>query len=351
MTYRHRLLHSPRRPHGFVGILAIAMATLIGLVIAGTFVFITQLRPVNDVRQTQDFSISKGEGVLAIAENLKEEGLIRNSRAFQVYVLAKGMSGQLQAGSFALSPSQSTPEIVTTLARAGNATKLVTIVPGSRIDQVRATLINDGFDPAAVDRALQPAAYADLPVIGLLPPGVATLEGLLWPESFEKDASTQPEDIIRQSLEETGRRLTPEIKGGLQAQGLSPYEGLILASIITKEVNKPAEQAQVAQVFLKRLNMDISLGSDPTALYGAIVAGQEPSLRFDSPYNTRKYKGLPPTPIGTVTADALQAVINPADTDWLYFVSGDDGITRFSKTLAEHEALTERYCRELCSSY
>jgi UPF0755 protein len=121
-----------------------------------------------------------------------------------------------------------------------------------------------------------------------------------------------------------------------------------LASIITQEVNKPAEQAQAAQVFLTRIKMGVMLGSDPTAKYGSIIAGRSPSLTYDSPYNTALHTGLPPGPISTVTLSALNATTHPAATDWLYFVAGDDGTTYFSKTLDEHQALTDKYCHKLC---
>jgi len=93
----------------------------------------------------------------------------------------------------------------------------------------------------------------------------------------------------------------------------------------------------------------MSLGSDVTARYGSILAGREPSLTYDSPYNTLLHKGLPPTPISNVSASSLNAVAYPANTDWLFFVAGDDGVTHFSKTLDEHEALAKQYCHKLCS--
>ena len=116
-----------------------------------------------------------------------------------------------------------------------------------------------------------------------------------------------------------------------------------------RKLVKSADRPVVAQVFLKRYKEDMRLGSDVTAYYGARLAGKEPSLGYDSPYNTRLHSGLPPGPISNVSAGSLEAVAFPAQTDWLYFVAGDDGITHFSKTLQEHEALTAKYCKKLCS--
>ncbi len=170
----------------------------------------------------------------------------------------------------------------------------------------------------------------------------------MFPESFQKTNDTEPQTIINGSLTEMQRRLTPALRDSFASQGLSTYQGLILASIVEKEASKASDRAQVAQVFLSRLRQNISLGSDPTAFYGAVLAGQKPSVAHDSPYNTRIYAGLPPTPISTVSESSLRAVANPATTDWLFFVAGDDGTTYFSRTLKEHEALTKQYCTRLC---
>jgi UPF0755 protein len=225
----------------------------------------------------------------------------------------------------------------------------MTILPGRRIDQVRSDLINYGFAPAEVDRALDPGQYADLPVLAYKPAAVQSLEGLLWPESFQRDATTSPAYIIRESLSLMGRQLTPDVQAAFAANNLTVYQGLTLASIVIQEVGKPADQGQVAQVFLSRLKSGRMLESDATAKYGAILAGKSPSLTYDSVYNTYKHGGLPPTPISTVTASSLNAAAHPAGSGWLYFVTGDDGTTYFSTTLQEHQALTEKYCHKLCN--
>jgi UPF0755 protein len=104
----------------------------------------------------------------------------------------------------------------------------------------------------------------------------------------------------------------------------------------------------VAQVFISRLRAGMPLGSDVTAYYGALLAGKKASGAYDSPFNTLLHTGLPPTPISNVSERSLQAVAHPADTDWLYFVTGDDGVTHFTRTLAEHDAAAAQYCHKLC---
>jgi UPF0755 protein len=228
------------------------------------------------------------------------------------------------------------------------ATKLVTILPGKRLDQIQSYLINDGFSPSSVSQALQPAQYQGLPIMAFAPAG-SDLEGLLYPDSFQKTATTNPDVIIRESLTEMGQKLTPSLQTAFAREGLSTYQGIVLASIVQQEVSNPSDQAQVAQVFLKRLSTDMSLDSDVTAYYGSIIAGQAPSLTYNSPYNTLLHTGLPPTPISTVSMAALEAVASPAPTTWLYFVSGDNGVTYFSQTLQQQQANIAQYCHNLCS--
>lgn len=312
-------------------------------------VYNRRLQPVSDSQKTTIFTVQTGASVKQIGDSLEKQDLIRSSWAFELYIHSKNVSNDLKAGTYAFSPSETTPQIVSTLTSGKVTSKLVTILPGKRIDQIQAALINDGFSPADVNAALQPAQYANLPALAFKPANVNTLEGLLWPDSFDKDSSTPPSQIIQESLEEMGQQLTPSIQAGFAAEGLTTYQGLILASIIQQEVSKPSDQTQVAQVFLSRLKDNMPLGSDVTANYGAIVAGQPPSLSYDSPYNTLIHTGLPPTPISTVSANALYAAAHPASTNWLYFVTGDNGTTYFSNTLQQQQANTAQYCHKLCS--
>jgi UPF0755 protein len=327
---------------------------IILLSLAGTFLarhtYDAGLGPVSNSQQTQIFTVEKGSTVKIISVNLEKAHLIRSAWAFQLYVHSKELNDKLQAGTYALSPSDGTPEIVSILTNGRVATRLVTILPGRRIDQVRADLINSGFTPEAVDNALNPANYSDLPALAYKPADVNSLEGLLWPDSFQKQPDTDPAVIIRESLVAMGQHLTPDMQAAFAAQGLTTYQGLILASIVMQEVSKPDDQTQAAQVFLSRLKSNAVLQSDATAKYGAILDGRTPDLNYDSAYNTYLHSGLPLTPISTVNASSLAAAAHPASTNWLYFVTGDDGTTYFSTNLQDHEAATKQYCHKLCGN-
>ncbi len=307
------------------------------------------LKPVDNTSEAVTLvTIERGSTLDEITKQLKDTGLIRSPWAFKLYVGSKNVRDALQAGTYSFSPSQSVAEIVVQLSHGKVATDLVTIIPGQRLNQIRNTLINYGFNEKDVDVALDPSVYPGNAALVDKPAG-ASLEGYIYPDSYQKDGSTMPQQIIEKALAEMDEKLTPDLRTAFAAQGLSAYQAITLASIIEQEVSNPQDRAQVAQVFLKRLRTGMMLGSDVTAFYGAQLAGQQPSVSYDSPYNTRLHRGLPPTPISNVTVSSLQAVANPAATDWLYFVSGDDGATHFAKTLDEHNANVARYCTKLCS--
>jgi UPF0755 protein len=258
-----------------------------------------------------------------------------------------GAQEDLQAGTYSLSASQSVQDIVGQLTHGKVSTELVTILPGQRLDQIEQSLINDGFSEAEVKAALQPAQYEGSAALVDKPVG-ASLEGYLYPDSFQRTGGTKVSDIIQESINEMQKHLTPDIRAAFAKEGLSTYQGIILASVVEQEVSNQSDRAQAAQVFLKRLNVGMPFGSDVTAMYGSRQAGQGTSLSYDTPYNTLLHTGFPPTPISNVSNSSLQAVAHPASTDWLYFVAGDDGTTHFSRTIEEHQSLTQQYCHKLC---
>ncbi len=331
--------------------LSLAILLIIGALAAVVIVrrsYYQNLKPASASQRTVLVTIPIGSSVKEIGLKLQQSGLIRASWAFEFYVRNQNVRDLLQAGTYSFRPNQTVPEIVTILTHGKVYTDLVKILPGQRLDQIRSALINnDHFSAAAVDAALDPARYPNHPALADKPTG-ASLEGYLYPDSYQKTADTKPETIIKSSLDEMQKHLTPEIRTAFVKQNLTVHEGVIVASIIEQEVGNAADKPTVAQVFLRRLHENLQLGSDVTAFYGAIKAGQTPSVTYDSPYNTRLHPGLPPGPISNVSDSSLQAVAHPAATDYLFFVAGDDGVTYFSHTVQEHEALTAQHCKKLC---
>lgn len=329
------------------GLICIVALLIVGLLI-GRQIYNDALGPVSRDQRPVVITIEPGSSVKQIAAQLASQHLIKNAWAFEWYVHGKPSASKLLAGTYAIAPSAGTPQVIKLLTNGSVATRLVTILPGRRIDQVRADFINSGFTPVSVDKALNADQYADLAVLTLKPATVSSLEGLLWPDSYQKDPTTDPVTIVRSALIATASHLTPDIQSGITTRGLSLYQGVILASVIEQEVSKPSDRAQAAQVFFTRLQANMMLGSDVTAQYGSLLAGRGSDLTYDTPYNTLIHTGLPPSPISSISEGSLTAAAHPAATNWVYFVAGDDGTTYFSKTLAEHQALTSKYCHKLC---
>ena len=163
---------------------------LILLIVAGVFwarhVYNVDLQAPSSSQVTQIVTIKSGSTVKQIADQLETAHLIRSAWAFDLYIHSKVLNNNLQTGTYALSPNQDVAEIVSTLTKGKVTTSVVTILPGRRIDQVRADLINDGYSPADVDAALTPDQYADVSVLAFKPASVSSLEGLLWPDSFTR---------------------------------------------------------------------------------------------------------------------------------------------------------------------
>ncbi len=337
-------------PKRIMTILIVGLIVVVAATVIARETYNRELGPANSAnQQTQEVIINQGEAADTIAVKLKNDGLIRSSWAFELYVSSLQERGALEAGTYDFSPSQSVQEIVAQLTHGKVAANLVTILPGQTLNQIEKAFENDGYSASDLSSAFDdPTQYANEPVMSIKPASTS-LEGMLYPDSFQKDQNTSLQDIVRESLDEMDKQLTPSIRQAFAAEGLTPYQGLILASIVEAEVSSQSDRNQVAQVFLARLAQGMPLGSDVTANYGSIEAGQPESITYDSPYNTLLHKGLPPSPIGTVSVSSLSAVAHPAKTSWLYFVTGDNGTTYFSQTLAQHQAYTAQYCHKLCS--
>lgn len=345
-----RLKPQSRRKRWLLGT---AIGALIAFVVIGGLVWWARdyyqrsLLPVSNSQAAVVVTIPEGSSVNQIASILADKHLIRNARVFSQYVRSQGGQDQLQAGTYSLRPSQSVASIVKVLSGGDVLKNLFTILPGQRIDQIKSAMINVGFDANEVEAAFNTDLYKNHPALADKPAG-ASLEGYLYPDSYQKIAETKPQTIITQSLDEMQKHLTPALRDAFVVQGLTVHQGVTLASMVEQEASKNSDRTQVAQVFISRIKNSMPLGSDVTAFYGATIAGKAPSVTYDSPYNTLIHSGFPPGPISNVSEVSLQAVAHPAATNWLYFVAGDDGTTYFSHTLAEHQALTKQYCKKLC---
>lgn len=326
--------------------LVLVAALIVVLGIAATSLWYVQAlspRTADDVYSM--ITIEQGSGTKQIASQLAEKNVIKSAQAFTLYIRINGIN-TLQAGEYRLSSKQSVQEIAQIIESGRVTTVNVLIAPGLRLDQIITVLEKEGYDKDDIETALEDSR--DHPILQGLPTDVK-LEGYLYPDTYKIQPNTTVKQLISQMFDNFQRQVSSDIRAGIAKQGLNFRQAVILASIIQKEVPEPEVQRTVAQVFIKRLKEGKALGSDVTYIYSAALSGQQASPSLESPYNTRKYTGLPPTAISNFNLSALQAVANPTDTDYEFFVAGDDGTTHFSRTLEGHDKNIELYCTKLCN--
>lgn len=291
--------------------------------------------------------IQQGATIDEVAQELSQKGIIKSSLAFSVYVKLNNKAG-IKTGTYFFAPNQSVSEIVQWLDDGRVGTRKVTILPGKTLTEIKQTLITDGFNASDVDAAFS-KSY-NHPLLAEKPAN-ATLEGYIYPETYFVTTDSTVEQLLTRSFDEFEKQIqTNDIRTKLAAHGFNLYQGVTLASIVAREVSNPTDQRQVAQVFETRLSRGMVLGSDVTYHYAADLLGVAPSPDIDSPYNTHKYPGLPPGPIGNFNLPALLAIADPAPGDYIYFVAGDDGTTHFATTFEEHQQNIQKYCQKLCTS-
>ncbi|MCD6291076.1 MAG: endolytic transglycosylase MltG, partial [Anaerolineae bacterium] len=316
-------------------------------------------RPASNARVKVLFTIEPGETAAQIAERLQQEGLITDAGLFRLYIRHQGIDSKLEAGEFELSPSMTIPEIAQALQQARAEEIVVTIPEGLRAEEIAEILekkkVTDGDAFLALVREGNPTNVG-LPSYEFLsdrPPG-ASLEGYLFPDTYRFPANAQPAEVLRMFLDNFGRRVTPELRKEAVDKGLSLYKVLTIASIVERETALPEERPIIASVYLNRLAKGMYLNADPTVQY---AMGYQPDTgqwwktpvtleeyrSVISPYNTYLNPGLPPGPICSPGLSAIEAVIRPAKTDYLYFVAKGDGSHAFARTLKEHEANIKRY--------
>jgi UPF0755 protein len=293
------------------------------------------LHPVAATGATKEFMVNPGENAQTIATHLAAAGLIRNRNAFITYVNLHGLRPRLKLGRYLLAPTMSAEHIADLIAAGKTLTKRLIVPEGYRLSQIETAAADLGISKADFAAAL--AAPHPQSFLAGKPAGVS-LEGYLFPDSYEITSTTTATQLVGTMLTTFGTRVGPEYAQAFAAEGLTLHQGLTLASVVEREINIPADRPIVAQIFLKRLKIGMPLGSDVTTQYASDLAGVPFNLSVNSPYNTRKFAGLPPGPICSPGLSALDAVTHPAATDYLYFLTGKDGKTYFGKTLAEHEA-------------
>lgn len=345
-------LGSPRRQRKWKKWLFIVLGLLIAGLIAGIAIaymwYKQQLTPVsNDTTKYIRVTVEPGSPPAVIAKQLEKEGVIRSSTAFRIHTKLTATENKLQAGVYTLQPSLSTPTIVDYLVKGRQHTFAITFLPGDTLENNRQRLIDlKLFAIKDIDAAL--AKDYDRPLFATKPRS-ADLEGYIYGETYHFDASATPETILGQAFDQFEAVIEEnDLVAQFKKQDLTLYEGITFASIVQREVPDPNDQRQISAVFYNRMANGMNLGSDVTYQYAADKLGVLRTPTLESPYNTRIYEGLPPGPIATPGESALKAIANPANNDYLFFLSGDDDVTYYARTEAEHQQNIERYCQKKC---
>ena len=313
-----------------------------------TFVvwFIVAMQPVGGSAEKQAFVVEPGDTLEVVGLNLQKEGLVRNSFVFAV--AAKLTNKTVMAGTHYLSPRQSVLQIAFDLQKpAGQEQISITILSGQTLAELKSSLEKAGFTTNDINEAFG-LTYSS-PLLADKPVG-ATLEGYVFPDTYHLDMDDDVSTLIQMAIDNLYDKLSGD--GSLEViknQDRTIYQTLILASIVQKEVHIPEEQKKVAGVFINRVRLGMNLGSDVTFHYaykqGYCVAN---TYDCDSIYNTRIYGGLPPGPIANMEYSAIQAVLHPAESEFLYFVAGDDGKTYYAVDENGHSENVRNYCHKLC---
>ncbi|MBI4050327.1 MAG: endolytic transglycosylase MltG [Candidatus Doudnabacteria bacterium] len=312
-------------------------------------------RPYSVQGAEKTFLIAPGQTTHEIAAALAEQDLISNALVFRLYVRFLGSSGKLQAGAYHLSAALSMREIAAALA-AGR------VIP----NEVRLTVI-EGWNLRDIAGALAKLGVASASEFYRAtgePLEKNSLEGYLFPDTYFIARDAKPEDVVKKMKANFDRKVDEALRAEIAARNRTLNDVVILASIVEREVGrnvKPGtrlsetelariaeERRIVAGIFLNRLEEKMPLESDATVAY---ITGSNLSratleeTKIKSPYNTYQNRGLPPGPIANPSLDAIRAATNPIATNYFYFVTDEEGVAHFARTLAEHKANRARYLK------
>ncbi len=326
-------------------------------------------RPAGDDPTPVSFVVQPGETAAGVAARLEEEGLVVNGEVFRRFMTYHGLDRSLEAGTYTLRANMTMHEIAEALQHASANAVTVTIPEGWRAEQVAWLLEQQGLVRSDDFMALVRSGQYDYPWLADRPAG-ASLEGFLFPDTYQLPTEVSPAAVIELMLANFDVRAAPEIKSRLAGKTifdlklgayrpLTVYDVVTLASIVEREAVVPEERPVIASVYFNRLNpayveeTALRLSADPTVQY---AKGFDPNtgnwwnpmlpgegLTLDSPYNTFKVQGLPPGPICSPGLASILAVLNPADTTYLYFHAIGDGSHVFASTLEEHLQNQEKY--------
>jgi UPF0755 protein len=291
------------------------------------------------------FTVEPGQPSSSIARALQADGIVRDQRLFIAALRLKKALNRLQAGEYLFSEPESTFDVIDRLAAGDIYYLSVTIPEGLTITETAALLSEKGLGDADAFGT----AFEDGKLVASLDPEAVTLEGYLFPETYRFPRNPAPDDVARAMVDRFVQVFDEARRAQAATLELDVREVVTLASIVEKETGLAEERPLISSVFWNRLKRRMALQSDPTIIYDLKRQGRydgnlrREDLKWESPYNTYLSPGLPPGPIASPGQAAIDAVLFPADTSYLYFVSKNDGSHHFSSTLREHSNAVRKY--------
>lgn len=320
--------------------------TFVSLITVGLIHFyIVLFLPISPGGEWKEVVIQKGMNFKEITSLLKKEGIIKNDFLFDLLGRTSGVTRKVRAGYYSLSPSMPMIEILKTLKKGMIIEYSLTIPEGLTIEDIADAIEKPGlsrredFISITKDRGFIKSIGFD----------ADSLEGYLFPDTYLLPKGVTSQEIAERMINRFREVITPEIENRAKEIGLTMGEVITLASIIEREAQIDSERALVSAVYHNRLRKGMHLQADPTAIYGRKRLNEKitkKDLKIKSPYNTYKILGLPPGPIANPGLKSIKAALHPADVDYLFFVSKNDGTHHFSRTAVEHNEAVLRYQKE-----
>ena len=322
---------------------------LVIVVAAGASVAIQYRRvgqPFRGYEGAEQFvDIPQGAGSRAIGQRLVDAGVVHDLLTYRVALWLTGEGRHLKAGEYRFDHPMTPREVIDKMARGDVYVIHITFREGLTMYEMAQLFESHGLGTAAsfLEAAKDPTPIREIDR------DARTLEGYLFPETYAMPRRADAHQLVRQMVEQFRHAFTPEIRAAAAERNLTPHQAVTLASIVEKETGRADERPIVAAVYTNRRRIGMALQCDPTVIYALEVAGRytgnihKDDLAIDSPYNTYRYPGLPPGPIASPGRASLDAAVHPADADFLYFVSRNDGSHVFARTLDEHNRNVQKF--------
>jgi UPF0755 protein len=302
--------------------------------------------PMSTIPSEVTYEIRQGSNLSKVAADLEQRGLIRNAKVLVLYAKLKRLSNSLKVGEYILGPHMTPVEILNILNSGKSVGRSFTVPEGLNVFEIAEMYEEEGFGERSEFLNLVFDATFVREVLGFSAP---SLEGYLYPETYSLTKFTSTRELLKKMVSTFDEAYSQEV-GSNAPDGWTKHQVVTLASIIEKETGAPEERPLISSVFHNRMKKRMRLQTDPTILYGIALDNKKVILKISRedlkrphPYNTYLINGLPPGPIANPGAEALSAVIAPETSEFLYFVSQNDGTHVFSETYEQHSEAVRRF--------